>query len=396
MDFSVPTSLPTIGGQEASPEPPTWEIPTTSPNRTSADGDEAVDMQYEATAVEPNVNLDSGPPSPIPTPKEAPPRFPSPPPLDLPISRSDTPAVPVVIEDDDPEAAFAAALPRAAVDDMPKFDISGSSKQKHDDEGRFGGFSDEAFGATDVSWTGKAAALDEDAGGWAPDPAPVASITSPRLDSREEVEEDGWGSSRVAATVQETYDAPPRKEMDWEAAQRRIQLQDRMMVCPVYRCVLEGSRIDIQPLEQINQLKKQWTDASTEVFSKSVSKAGSRITAAPLDGSQDPRCVSCGLVHGNRYTNHTAEKRCAISPPYPPTSTPILLSSHLSRHIPPIRPESAERTRHPPRRYCSAPPLQRVERDGIRLVNPQDRLPLGYRDHGSASPKHRPLRWQAI
>ena len=239
MDFSVPTSLPTSGGQEASPEPPTWEIPTTSPTRAPSYEGEADDAQYEATAVEPDVNLDSGPHSPIATPKEAPPRFPSPPPLDLPISRSDTPSAPVVIEDDDPEAAFAAALPRAAVDDMPKFDISGSSEQKHDDGGRFGGFSDEAFGTTDVSWTGKAAALDEDAGGWAPDPAPVASVTSPRLDSREEVEEDGWGSSRVAATVQETYGAPPRKEMDWEAAQRRIQLQDRMMVCPVHSRVVE-------------------------------------------------------------------------------------------------------------------------------------------------------------
>ena len=157
-----------------------------------------------------------------------------------------------------------------------------------------------------------------------------------------------------------------------------------------------GSRTDVQPLEQINQLKKQWTDASTGVFSKSVSKAGSRITAAPLDGSQDPRCVSCGLVHGNRYTNHTAEKRCLISPSYPPTSTPILLSSHLSRHIPPIRSMSAERTLHPPPRYCSAPPLRRVERDGIRLVNRQARLLLGYRDRGSASQKHLSRRRQAI
>lgn len=210
MDFGVPTARVDAVERQPSPEPPSWEIPSSAPLGYTPNDHEVAEDVDDRDHEELDLASDTSQPT-SPAPAATPPRFPSPPPLDLPISRSDTPAAPVQVDDEDPEAAFAAALPRAAVDDMPKFDISGS-------QSRFEGFSD----AADVSWSG-AAALDTGANGWAPEPA--VHVSSPRFDEREQVE-DGWGAPRIA---EETY-ATPAPEMDWEATQRRLQLQDRMMV----------------------------------------------------------------------------------------------------------------------------------------------------------------------
>ena len=227
VDFQMPARIPMDAPEPervSSPDRPSWESARLeSPVHTERSPDTTVaevDRDNEVT-------LDSRPTS--PTPRMEPPRFPSPPPLDLPISRTDTPVVPVVIDEEDPEAAFAAALPRAAIDDMPKFDIAGA-KQDDGDAGRFGGFSEQAFGAGDVAWSGKAESLplDSAASGWTVD-GPDVGVTSPRLDRRDGgEEEDGWGSAKAAAEV--VQPAAVRSEMDWEATQRRLQLQDKLMV----------------------------------------------------------------------------------------------------------------------------------------------------------------------
>jgi hypothetical protein len=112
--------------------------------------------------------------------------------------------------DDNPEAAFAAALPRQAVDEMPKFE---TAIPKSPDFGDFGGF--EAQGITGGFWDGRSGVGN---GGDA---------------------DDGWGATPSAASGEDSWGGDttrqpePSMDTDWQAAQRNMQLKDALAVSVV-------------------------------------------------------------------------------------------------------------------------------------------------------------------
>jgi hypothetical protein len=118
-------------------------------------------------------------------------------------------------EEEDPEAAFAAALPqRAASADLPTFDIP---KSPSFGEGDFGGFSsglgDPWGGGQKIEWGGDESREEDD-----------GVVVS----DRDESVGDGWGHIRPAPV--EAIRGSGREGEDWEAAQRKIQLAESLVV----------------------------------------------------------------------------------------------------------------------------------------------------------------------
>lgn len=109
-------------------------------------------------------------------------------------------------QEEDPEAAFAAALPGSSTNDLPKFDMP---KSPSFGDAEFGGFSS---GLGDP-WEGKA--------GWG-----GAAEDATEEQEEEDEEGEGWGSVRRTPSQRKQ---PSGMEQDWEAAQRKIQLQESLI-----------------------------------------------------------------------------------------------------------------------------------------------------------------------
>lgn len=134
--------------------------------------------------------------------------------------RSSTPTMAAAISEDDPEAAFAAALPRSTVNEMPTFDLPRSPSFG---EGDFGGFS---TGLGDP-WGGNAS--------WGGDE--VSEEKREKFGTTKVAEEEadgdngeGWGGVRAAPVESEAK--KDAADEDWQSAQRRIQLQEQVAVSP--------------------------------------------------------------------------------------------------------------------------------------------------------------------
>lgn len=146
-----------------------------------------------------------------------------------PPSRNITPAIIHSDADEDPEAAFAAALPRQAVDEMPRFE---TAIPKSPDFGDFGGFQEQ--GVTSDFWGGKAAAdaADNTNDGWG------------RSGEQDEVDDahGGWaveGDRHVAASREESSGM----DIDWQEAQRRLKLKETLAVSLAFERSVNPDRL---------------------------------------------------------------------------------------------------------------------------------------------------------
>lgn len=139
--------------------------------------------------------------------------------------RSMTPAAPQTMDEEDPEAAFVAALPRSSsANDLPKFDMP---KSPSFGDGDFGGFSSglgDPWGSGEKVETGWGGEQDNRG---SPEVAGEVMGNEGTVDGNDETGE-GWGYVRPVQV--ETVQRPIGGEEDWEVAQRRIQLQESLIV----------------------------------------------------------------------------------------------------------------------------------------------------------------------
>lgn len=138
-----------------------------------------------------------------------------------------TPLAFAAAEEEDPEAAFAAALPGASkFDEMPKFEMPKSPSFGDADFGGFSAGLGGSLGGGDGggdAWGGKA--------GWggAADMGGGGDFSVNSAVSREEVgDDDGWGRTGVEQSAERRVQVG--SEPSWEHAQERIRLQQQLVV----------------------------------------------------------------------------------------------------------------------------------------------------------------------